>query len=420
MKLTASSHSPAPHGNVLIMTLVFFGIVALTTAGYLSLARSRTLIRARSLAWNSAIPVAEAGIEEAFTHIKHDSAASTANGWMPGTNGGQPVLTKSRTFPDGSYFAVKLYGATNIYSTGFVPAPLNPGQYISRIVKITGFYPPLINVAFAAVYSIQMDGDGLASNSFDSSKTNLSTDGHYDPSKTSTNGNVASVNGPVDFGNHSIAGNLYLGPDVVNSSVSSSQVSGQIYNDFNVSFPDAELPATLWSAAPIPTMVAGSMVQNFTSSGDYFTADSNDNILVQPGVTVRLRVDATSFSPNDVHILETNGVSGTLIIYQVSGSCNLRGSNSPDVDSGRARNFWYYGLPGVTSITYGGNSSFTGVIYAPGADLKLNGGGANIGLIGSSITKTIAMNGHYDFHFDEDLLTSGPSRGFVLDSWREL
>ena len=128
---------------------------------------------------------------------------------------------------------------------------------------------------------------------------------------------------------------------------------------------------------------------------------------------------STTFVPSSIHVTATNYVSGsgTLNIYQVSGNGTL---NDVTLDSGRARNFFYYGLPGVTSITYGGSSGFTGVIYAPEADLTLNGGGSSVGFVGASITKTITMNGHYNFHFDEDLLTSGPSRGFVVTSWQEL
>jgi hypothetical protein len=108
-----------------------------------------------------------------------------------------------------------------------------------------------------------------------------------------------------------------------------------------------------------------------------------------------------------------------LILYQVAGTASMSGSVT--VDSGRARNFYYYGLPGVTSITYGGNSSFVGVVYAPEANLTLNGGGNNNGLMGASVTKSInALNGHYNFHFDEDLLTAGPSRAYVVTSWKEL
>jgi hypothetical protein len=243
----------------------------------------------------------------------------------------------------------------------------------------------------------------------------LSTNGQYDSSKTTTNGDVASVYGPVNLGNHTIAGNLFLGPTAT-TTASSGQISGQIISDFNVSFPDVVLPTTTWVPATTTT-VAGTTVYNFSTSGDYYIAGSND-ILVQPGVTARVRVDTTTFSPANIHIISTNGTSGTLIVYQVSGSASMSGNTT--VDSGRPRNFWYYGLPGVTSVTYGGTSSFIGVMYAPEANLTLNGGGNNNGVIGASITKTITMNGHYDFHFDQDLLSVSPGRGYVVTSWKEL
>jgi len=76
-------------------------------------------------------------------------------------------------------------------------------------------------------------------------------------------------------------------------------------------------------------------------------------------------------------------------------------------------------LPSNTSITYSGTSMFIGTIYAPNADFTMSGGGNNNGLIGSSITKTITLNGHYNFHFDENLLNGQP-RGYTIAAWREL
>ena len=113
---------------------------------------------------------------------------------------------------------------------------------------------------------------------------------------------------------------------------------------------------------------------DFTTSGDYYI-NSSTNIQVEAGVTVRLRVDNANFNPSSIHVVSTNGVSGTLILYQVAGSSTMSGNVT--VDSGRARNFYYYGLPGVTNITYGGTSMFVGAIYAPEANLTLNGGGNN-------------------------------------------
>lgn len=424
-------------GNTLMLTLITTITVGTVLASYLGLISSRYKVTQRSEFWNGAVPVLEAGIEEALTHLQDDLNNPAANGWTLGTISGQQVYSKRRTFSDGSYFVVDIYNASpaasntpNIYSTGFVPAPFNSSTYISRTAKVAGTNQPMFYFAFAAIDTIQMNGNGVAADSFNSSNPALSTNGQYDPTKTSTNGNVASVYGPVDFGNHSISGNLYLGPSAT-SSVGSSQVSGNINSDFNVSFPDVVLPTTTWlpmsttmlggittTVGGITLTIGGTATYDFTTSGDY-SISSSSNIQVEPGVTVRVRVDASNFNPASVHIVSTNGVSGTLILYQVSGSAGMSGNVT--VDSGRARNFYYFGLPGVTGITYGGNSSFVGVIYAPEANLTLNGGGNNNGLIGASITKSInAMNGHYNFHFDEDLLNSGPSRAYVVTSWKEI
>ncbi len=404
-----------------MVALIMCLTIGIVLASYLLLVGGRYKIIVRSQSWNGAVPVMEAGVEEAMAHVHADLNNPSANGWTPAILSGLQVYQKTRTFSDGSYFLATIYNATSnnpiIYSAGFIPAPFQSSNYISRTVKVSGSQMPLINVAFGAIDNIQMNCNGLAADSFDSSNPALSTNGQYDPSKTTTNGNVASVFGPVSIGNHSIAGNLYLGP-TASSSVTAGQVSGTIFTNYNVDFPDVVLPTTTWLPASTTSSGGknGSQIHDFTASGDYYVNDSLD-LQVEPGVTVRLRVDTTSFSPGNVNILSTNGNSGTLAVYQVSGSGGMSGNVT--VQSGRARNLFYYGLPGVTSITYGGNSSFIGTIYAPEADLTLNGGGNNNGLIGASITKTITMNGHYNFHFDEDLLSSGPSRGFTVTSWRE-
>jgi hypothetical protein len=410
-------------GNTLMLTLVMTVTIGTVLASYLALLGSRYKVTTRSECWNGAVPVLEAGLEEALTHLQDDVNNPGANGWTPGTVAGQQVYSKQRTFTDGSYYSVNIYNggvaASNtpvIYSTGFVPSPISSSSYITRTAKITGTNQPLITFAFGAVSTIQMNGNGASADSFNSSNPALSTNGQYDPSKTSTNGNVASIYGPVDFGNHSISGSLYLGA-AASSTVPSSQVSGSIYSDFNGSFPDVVLPTTSWLAAST-TIIGGVTGYDFTASGDY-SVNTSAGIQVEPGITVRVRVDTTTFNPSNIHVVSSNGISGTLIIYQVAGTVNI--GSGTTVDSGRARNFYYYGLPGVTSITYGGSSTFVGVIYAPEANLTLNGGGSGNGVIGASITKSInAMNGHYNFHFDEDLLSSGPSRAYVVTSWREL
>src|SRR5260370_12402781 len=95
----------------------------------------------------------------------------------------------------------------------------------------------------------------------------------------------------------------------------------------------------------------------------------------------------------------------------------IRGS----IDGGIAANRVYYGVRSNTSITFKGNAAFAGTIYAPYAAITLTGGGTDTyDFVGSCIGKSITINGHFMFHFDEDLLTNGPSSGYVATHWTEI
>jgi hypothetical protein len=409
-------------GGTLAVTLVVAMCVGIVLGSYLELVGSRYKITTRSQCWNQAIAVAEQGIEETLTHLHVEPGSPSANNWGTTTVGGLQAYSKTRTNSNGSYFQSYLFFQdTNkpyVYSTGFIPSPLQDGYYISRTVRVNTTNVALFNVAFAAIYGVTLSGNGVASDSFNSGKTNMSNNGQYDPTKASTNGNVASVYGPVNLGNHTINGSFAVGPEVNPNTIGSGQVTGQIFTDFNVSFPPAQLPTNVTWVPQGTVSVSNTPSYDFSASGTYSIANANTPIIVEPGVTATVRVDATSFAPDAVHIMSTNGISGTLILYQVSGSMTLNGGLT--VDSGRARNFYYYGLDGVTSIKMNGSSTYIGAIYAPNADMQLKGGGSAVNMVGSFIVKSLTMTGNYDFHYDEDLLTSGPINPFVPSSWQEL
>jgi hypothetical protein len=89
-------------------------------------------------------------------------------------------------------------------------------------------------------------------------------------------------------------------------------------------------------------------------------------------------------------------------------------------NSGNCSTFTYYGLPGNTSISLSGNDAFLGSIYAPNATLTMTGGGNNtLDYQGSCAVQSVGMNGHFNFHFDENLRRRGPIRGYQVTSWRE-
>ena len=68
-------------GSVLLAAMLTVTVVGLALGSYLWLVAHQNLSTMRSLAWNSAIPVVEAGVEEALTQLYHnDIDHLSANG----------------------------------------------------------------------------------------------------------------------------------------------------------------------------------------------------------------------------------------------------------------------------------------------------------------------------------------------------
>jgi len=57
----------------------------------------------------------------------------------------------------------------------------------------------------------------------------------------------------------------------------------------------------------------------------------------------------------------------------------------------------------------------------PNADFTLGGGGNDLyDFVGSIVTRSMTLNGHYNMHYDEALEQSGPVRVYVVTTWNEL
>src|SRR5258708_7086316 len=93
-------------GSILLITMAFGLVVGTVLGSYLLLTSLRNEEASRSLAWNTGIPVLEAGIEEGLTHLNSDINDPTANWWTADTVNGHPVYWKMRSLPDGSYYYV--------------------------------------------------------------------------------------------------------------------------------------------------------------------------------------------------------------------------------------------------------------------------------------------------------------------------
>jgi hypothetical protein len=424
----------ANSGSVLVAALIFALAIATTLVSYLWLVQNSDQTVARAQRWNSALAMAESGVEDGMANLNSRVSLGDTNTVLFNPT----VLSNNITIGiTGSY--IGSYSSTNnisnvtnnvITSTGFVPAPLTGGT-ISRTVQVIATRNDLLTKGVVAMQGVVLSGNANdpVVDSYDSRL------GFYNRNNHLWNGGIAVENGDLGLANHQIGGSVYLG-DGVTISGNTGSVTGTTNYGWSVPYPDAAFPAkdangnalvdangnpilSMWPDAPgDPTS------HTFTTSGYYTIRDTGD-LHVLPGVTVTLDVKVSNYdfhqNQNVIDIQGGTTNAATLIIYQESGTATFGSQNSSGAINNQPINFQYFGLPGVTTINVnGGNSNFQGVFYAPEADLYLNGGsGSDINFMGAFVVRTLTDKGHFLIHYDQSL--NGKLFGYYLvSSWKEL
>src|SRR5690349_1573460 len=119
-----------PHASVLVITIILLAIIGTTLASYLMLSSVQAKTVARSQRWNSALDVAEAGIEDALEQMNISPMDLTANGWGGAIGSSNAVFgPRSVDLGTGRYsvFIVTNLLETSVYATGYVSAPFGGG-----------------------------------------------------------------------------------------------------------------------------------------------------------------------------------------------------------------------------------------------------------------------------------------------------
>jgi len=449
-------------GSALLLALLtaFVICIALTTYLYLVSNQNRSVMR--SMAWNSSIPVVEAGVEEALTQLNYTAVVNmAANGWSPLSADG--FYHKANDLGNGFAYDVGVKPAVaggpdqpTIESIGYAPAPANIASYYSspwgmilgglvpqfspdkpsakRKVRVLAKRQTPVQYAMLAKQQIDLKGNNIGTDSFNSTNADYSINGKYDKSVSRDKGDVATNAGLVDslsVGNANIRGHVSTGPGGSVAVGSNGAVGDKNWNstqtgveptwsadDANVDIPDAELPPNSTfipaSGGKYPP-VTGTSYDFILTNGTYQVSDFHGKVLVS-GNAVLLVTSSFNFSGSD-GITINPGASLQVYVAAASASLGGNGVQNP----GDAMSFIYYGLKSNTSLSFGGNSSFTGVVYAPYADFKLGGSGnGDYDFVGASVTKTVALNGHFHFHYDESLASRFPIKKYAVISWNEL
>jgi len=438
-------------GSVLVIMIVILAIAGITLGSYLNLVANQNLAVLRSMAWNSAISVAEAGIEEAMAHLNENGTNRIHDDWttdgtviktpLTGTNVviNETYVMRERTLGSAKY---KVYVSRNIdppviYAEGHV---LNPkgNQYLSkpRVVKATTAVDFLFTKGMVAKGEIDLSGNNIRTDSFDSGDPNHSTNGQYDSSKAKANGDVATNSSLVDSldvwnaevyghvstgpgGNVNLGNNGAVGDAAWHAAGNKGLQPGYFSDDMNVYFPDVQAPFTGGGFTPTPATIGGTNYSYVVGDGNW----QMTSLSMSGGGAMLVSGDAVLYVTGDISLTGQSYIylepGATLQMYVAGENTSIGGKGVMNANS-KASSFGYWGLPSNTSISMSGNASFTGTIYAPQAALSLGGGGNNnYDFVGATITGSVKMNGHFKFHYDEALRMFGPRRGYQVTSWEE-
>lgn len=525
-------------GSALLVTIVVTAVLGTALASYMKLVEYQNRSVVRSQYWNASIPMSEAGIEEALTHLnKIGNGSRDTNGWA--LKDGKYYM--QRSLGDSSY-EVYIDGQNQptITSVGKVQDAITQ-KTLTRTVKVTTTKTGSLWKGIICRNSLSMNGN-CKIDSFDSTDPLLSTNGKYDPAKAHDMGYAGSVTSDVYLEGAGVWGYAGTGPNGTatgNAGDSAWMAShtgiqpGHYANDLNLALPDVALPfsggglapeqnksvtvtnytylnsqvttTTLPSPLPVggvttnfttittptkPAMWVGTLTTNtatmssttYPASGTYIgnvvtrnvvTGNGNKKVTktyydytVISGYSYQgfsytyntTTTNATTTTSNYSYVTDTGNyqlsslslsgqseflVKGDTTLYitgnwsmagqsqitilpgaslkvYVAGSVSLSGNGIMNYTQNAAK-FTIYGLPTCTTMSLSGNAAFTGTIYAPSANLSLNGGGNNIyDCVGAVIVNSAYFNGHFNFHYDEMLgRTSGPVQ-YKVASWNEI
>jgi hypothetical protein len=426
----------------MVVVVICTAIIAVLLLSYLNMLNNSNVLTARSLAWNNALPVAEAGIEEATSAIQSANGQQlcmvlATNGWSAS---GYSV-SKTRAVSNG-YFGV-LITATNtavpigplnppvIYSTGYVHAPLR-SDYIGRTVRVNTSLTSPIFRGMLAKTTINMGG-GTFADSFDSSNPTYSTGGLYDPAKAHDQVHVGCnsfVPNCITIGTAKVYGYLHTmfgGSPALNNGVVGDTAFvnnpanvglievGHLFNNLNAVFQDAQVPYTS-GASLYPGTVGGTNYTYVAYGSNYYYNGS----MVLSGAKVLIIGNATIYVTGSFkltggsQIIISPGSTLNLVVggpvCSISGGGRLNGNLN-------AASCTIQCLPGCTQGDFSGGTWFIGVLNAPEADFNITGGG---GVCGALTAQSFSLTGGSSFHFDENLGTNTTGSVCTIISWAEL
>lgn len=439
-------------GSALIVALLMAAIIAISLASYISLGVQSMKISNRALYNNGAMNLAENGLEEAMYSINKmvNDSTYTWTGWN--NNGTGATSDAWRRFPTGSttytydqnatgYVRVMVYnymGTPKIVARSTITLGGATSAPVEKWIEVTLSKTSKFANGLVAKNSILFRGNNASVDSWNSDPSNNGSFTAYNSATNRhDNGSVGSVSVATDsvlikqadvWGYVSTNNGQSPADNVgANGSILGADSPGGITVDpnrvsttFNASFDAVTTPTT--SVTTLGSIGAGTygtagvtqtiVVSDITTSGNSQTVTFLGNVTLI--VTAGAGSQAIKISGNNSGI--TVGANSSLKIY-TAGNVDLTGQGITN-STGAPKNVQFYGTSTTTQdIKIAGGGNFSGVIYAPAADVTINGDGS---MTGSVVANNITLTGNAAFHYDESLGNMGSGNPFRVSKWKEL
>ncbi len=422
-------------GSVILASLIMALVLSALIGVYLSTVVQEVRNTHQTRLTLESINVAETGAEDAL----HSLINGDWTGWESGSFG----YSREITLPGGLANEVRSvrtfidpYSNPNqivIVTEGEITHPF--GFSSSRRIRIDLGRTSFFSNGITSREGIVLSGGNAYVDSYNSNN------GHYHPDNRNDFGSIASVSieeDAVNVGNAEVFGYVATGkeqPGVgpngkvwgFDTPAGVNVDPSRISTDFYASFPEVQIP-------PPPGLVFTSYSGNtIGAAGEerYYRLDKldiggNNTVVIHGHVTLIL--DGNGTPSNGTFDIKGNGQlivapNSSLQLY-VTGDVAVAGNGMANqTHNSQPQNLLVFGVAPAGSnqkLAFSGNAQMSSAIYAPNAEITLNGGGHSGAFFGSIVGKSVRLNGGPSFHYDEALRDLGTDGSFSLISWREL
>ncbi len=413
--------------SVLVVTILSIVVLGLIVGGYLTSVNVDYRHAHRQWHWLQALEAAESGLEIGISHVQAGDFA----GW-----GGIPDLLEPATNPlDVTAVDGKAYGTVGITVSGLVSNSDYP------VVQATGYVTTqpgtvVIKRTARVILAKQHAGAINAKKTVDFAGNDIMVDSYKESDGTyasqvdpitgyaNDNGDVlafSSGEAVINVGNSQVWGNTQTESGGTVDVGPLGSVSGEEWDGLIGNLSDVTLPAGFPALVNFPnnpnTITIDGAVTPKVSFNSVSIGGSVKTLIIKNKVQVYVGGGFSVFGTGQI----TVQADSNLVMY-CGGNVAISG-NAVVNETGSPKNVSLFGLNTSTSWSVNGNGTWSGMIYAPNADLTYNGGGMGggdaYGVIGANSVK---FNGTTKLHWEETMDIGAIMFEFPyrINSWQEI